>query len=191
MVGTLFAPVCLIGVIHIVMGVIVLLSPRAANVSGLAGFYGTPPVVTAIVFIGAGGLAIWAKLKSLPHRPHFVYLVPQQSVLLLQAWGVIMAMAAGQYPDGYIPANTHIDSALFILSDQAPILLLCASHLIEMIIMPNFIDNHWYKQWQAEYAARMNALRLVAMAENTKFWTDTVWEPTPRNNSPADDHNKE
>jgi hypothetical protein len=190
MIGTLFAPVCLIGVIHIVMGVIVILSPQSAKVSGLAGFCEVPPPIIAAVFILAGAIAIWAKLSNLPARPHFLYLVPQQSVLLLQAWGVILAMATGQYPDGYIPADTRIASALFILSDQSPMLLLCVSHLIEMIVTPHLVDNHWYKQWRLEYMARMDAMRLIAVAENTKFWTETDWS-TPRSTIPTDDHSKE
>jgi hypothetical protein len=191
MIGTLFAPVCLIGVIHIVMGAITIISPQAAKVSGLAGFYGVPPPVIAIVFILAGAIAIWAKLHSLPSRPHFLYLAPQQSVLFLQAWGVIMAMVAGQYPDGYIPADTRIGSALFILSDQSPMLLLCVSHLMEMIITPRLVDNHWYRQWRLEYMAKMDAFRMIAVAENTKFWTETEWDATPRSTTPTVDHNKE
>jgi hypothetical protein len=175
-IGTLFAPVCLIGVIHLVMGTLVLLSPQSAKVSGLAGFHGTPPGIIALILIATGALAIGAKLRSLPERPHFALLVPQQSVLLLQAWGVILAMVAGQYPDGYVPADTHLGSALFILSDQAPMLLLCASHLMEMVITPHLVDNHWYKQWKLEYMAKMDAMRLLALADNTRFWTETKWD---------------
>jgi hypothetical protein len=175
-IGTLFAPVCLIGAIHLVMGVIVLLAPQSAKVSGLAGFHGAPPGIIACIFIATGALAIGAKLRSLPERPHFAFLVPQQSVLLLQAWGVILAMVAGQYPDGYVPADTHLGSALFILSDQSPMLLLCISHLMEMIITPWLMDNYWHKQWKTEYMEKMNAMRLLAVADNTKFWTETKWD---------------
>ena len=131
----MFAPICVIGVIHIIGGLAALFAPGAALVTGLSGLTmtGAGSAQIAVTLIVVGFLAITARLSALPNDLRLFMITPQQVVLFVQAVGVLVALFNGCYPDGYQPAPTLAASRWFILGDQAPLLVLCLSHAADMV----------------------------------------------------------
>lgn len=118
----------LVGMAHLVSGLIALKVPAALGVTPLAGFdhfahsLGIGSQVSAYILIIVGILAVIASTYTFPYRVFL--LIPQQLVLLLQVWSISLAMASGRYPDGYIP----VGGGAFILNDQIWPWLLTVSH---------------------------------------------------------------
>ena len=137
----LFAPVALIGLIHIIGGVAVLVAPQAAYVSQLSGpMMVLPyPIVIAVGLILVGAMAVAARLLKMSERTRVVLIAPQQIVLLIQLMGVGVAAWNGAYPDGYIPVpGNWWASFWFILGDQAALVVLCLSHTFEFTTLKAF-----------------------------------------------------
>jgi len=65
----MFAPICVIGVIHIIGGLAALFAPGAALVTGLSGLTmtGAGSAQIAVTLIVVGFLAITARLSALPN----------------------------------------------------------------------------------------------------------------------------
>jgi hypothetical protein len=131
----MFAPVAVIGVIHIIAGLSALFAPGSTLTTGMYGLMasGASPAQVAITLIAVGFLAITARLSAARQDIRMFMITPQQIVLLVQAIGVLVVIANGYYPDGYHPANTLAESRWFILGDQAPWLVLCMAHVIDMM----------------------------------------------------------
>ena len=81
----LFAPVALIGLIHIIGGIAVLLAPQAAYVSQLSGpmMLLPHPIAIAAGLIVVGVMAISARLVKMSERTRVALIAPQQIVLLI------------------------------------------------------------------------------------------------------------
>lgn len=177
-IATIFAPIFLIGVVHIIGGISVLIAPDASLVSGLAGLRGIPPIPLGIMLIIVGGLAIYGKFSGMPKYPYCIWVVPQQIILFLQLWGVALAMVAGQYPDGYVPVpESYWRSLWFIISDQAPLIMFALSHTIELLLASRLRSPqvYWYEQYLHEQAARIEAQRASGLVKDTRFWSDASW----------------
>ena len=97
----LFAPVALIGLIHIIGGIAVLLAPQAAYVSQLSGpmMVLPHPIAIAAALIVVGVMAISARLVKMSERTRVALIAPQQIVLLIQLIGIGVAAWKGAYPD--------------------------------------------------------------------------------------------
>jgi hypothetical protein len=131
-----FAPVTLIGLIHIVSGIAVLVAPQTAKVSGLAGLSQLPPSWMGIILIGVGVAAIIGRIGLVSDNVAIGLIIPQQLVLMVQLVGIWYALRTGHYPDGYAPSEDWNTAFWFILGDQSAWLFLCVSHLLDMVLTP-------------------------------------------------------
>jgi hypothetical protein len=82
----LFAPVALIGLIHIIGGTAVLFAPQAAYVSQLSGpmMLLPEPIAIAIGLIVVGVMAIAARLLKMSEQMRVALIAPQQILLTIQ-----------------------------------------------------------------------------------------------------------
>jgi two-component sensor histidine kinase len=158
----LFAPVALIGLIHIIGGVAVLVAPQAAYVSQLSGLMMLlpHPIAIAIGLVLVGFMAVAARLMRMSERTRVALIAPQQIVLLIQLMGVSVAAWNGAYPDGYVPVpGNRWASFWFILGDQAALAVLCLSHTFEFITLKAF-----RLATPAQYEAKLAERDAVAAA---------------------------
>jgi two-component sensor histidine kinase len=158
----LFAPVALIGLIHIIGGMAVLVAPQAAYVSQLSGpmMLLPHPIAIAMGLILVGVMAITARLMRMSERTRVALIAPQQIVLLIQLIGISVAASNGAYPDGYVPVpGNWWASFWFILGDQAALVVLCLSHTFEFITLKAF-----RLTTPAQYEAKLAKKNAVAAA---------------------------
>lgn len=118
----------IVGLAHLMSGIVALASPAALYVTPLAGFVdltkmaGLSHNMAGVILIVVGFAAIAASRFSF--RGRILLLIPQQALLLMQIWSISLAMASGVYPDGYIPTG----GGAFVLNDQIWPWLLTISH---------------------------------------------------------------
>jgi two-component sensor histidine kinase len=178
----LFAPVALIGLIHIIGGIAVLVAPQAAYVSQLSGLMMVLPHPTAIAvgLIIVGVMAVTARLTTMAERTRAALIAPQQIVLVIQLMGVGVAAWKGAYPDGYVPVpGNWWASFWFILGDQAALVVLCLSHTFEFTTLKAFRITT-----PAQYEAQLAKKDAVAaaLAEERDTLESRVRERTERLN---------
>jgi hypothetical protein len=172
----LFAPIALIGLIHIVGGAAVLFAREAAFVSQLSGLMlllGPRPIPIALGLILVGVLAVAAELLVLSPKTRVLMVAPQQIVLLIQALGISVAAWHGAYPDGYVPVSGDWWASFwFIIGDQAAVLLLCLSHTFELLFAGKI--DRLQSLDAARLAVEHEALRAAEAAlekyHETEFW---------------------
>lgn len=158
----LFAPVALIGLIHIIGGIAVLVAPQAAYVSQLSGLMTLlpHPIAIAVGLILVGVMAVTARLMRMSERTRVALIAPQQFVLLVQLVGIGFAAWHGAYPDGYVPVpGNWWASFWFILGDQAALVVLCLSHTFEFMTLKAF-----RLTTPAQYEAQLAEKSAVATA---------------------------
>jgi hypothetical protein len=178
----LFAPVALIGLIHVIGGIAVLAAPQAAYVSQLSGLTMLLPHPTAIAvgLILVGVMAVTARLTKMAEQTRAALIAPQQIVLLIQLMGVGVAAWNGAYPDGYVPVpGNWWASFWFILGDQAALVVLCLSHTFEFTTLKAFRITT-----PAQYEAQLAKKDAVAaaLAEERDTLESRVRERTERLN---------
>jgi hypothetical protein len=168
--SVLLAPVALIGLVHIVGGGAVLVTPHAAYVSQLAGLLALipDPVAIAVVLIVVGAMAVTARLAPMTPQVSAALIAPQQIVLLVQLVGIGIAAASGSYPDGYVPVpGDHWGSVWFIVGDQAALILLCLSHTLDLFFGGTI--NATKCNYEMELDLREVQRRLAIYEEPTKW----------------------
>jgi hypothetical protein len=172
----LVAPIGLIGVIHVVGGIAILLTEKAAFVTSLAGFGFLDPFSKAILMIVVGFLAIVARTKFVPKHLERACIAPQEIVLLFQLGGILQAVFLGQYPNGHMPVEgDYWASVLFIVADQMPWMMLCVSHTTEFLFadcLVKRVTQYYENKIAAERATVMQAERLLSIQQETKFWAE-------------------
>jgi hypothetical protein len=109
-------------VFHVLAGTLIILDPQAGHSTGPDG---------VVRLIGknevAGGLMLASSLLALWYLRggvSVVWLLPQQALLILAAANAIGAVMVEQYADGTPRASE------FILTDQLPVILMAAFHLL-------------------------------------------------------------
>ena len=117
-----------VAAVHLFTGIALLIGGRALLATTplhfTADLFGNRHVVAAVLMTAAI-MAVVPFLILHPPRLLFVLmLAPQQILLSLHFVSVVTAIAAGQYPDGYVPAG----GAYFIFADQAWLLMVIAVH---------------------------------------------------------------
>jgi hypothetical protein len=176
---SLFAPVSVIGAAHVVGGVAVIAAPESAKVSGLAGpmMTGIEPGALALVLVVVGVAAIASRLSTVSPRAKLLLTIPQQVILLIQFYGVVVAVWLGGYPDGYIPVpGNWAASAWFILGDQAALIAMCLSHTFEVAFLRAVShEEHLQLELKLERDEHAACKRYLGMLKETKFW-ETVWD---------------
>jgi hypothetical protein len=172
----LVAPIGLIGVIHVVGGVAILLTEKAAFVTSLTGFGFLDPFGKAIMLILVGVLAIAARTRFVPDHAERACIIPQQIVLLIQLGGILQAIFLGQYPNGHTPVEgDYWASVWFIVADQMPWIMLCCSHTAELLFadcLVKRVTQYYENKIAAERATVMQAERLLSMQQEAKFWAE-------------------
>jgi hypothetical protein len=115
--------------LHLVTGVMLIIDPRVAQVTGLrvlAGSgTGTQPAFVGLVFVTSGLFALSALLRDLRVGPAvwtFWAFIPQQALAFIMAAGAIYAVMKGFYSSGTVLPRS------FIFTDQLPKLLLALLH---------------------------------------------------------------
>jgi hypothetical protein len=135
-VKTLFIAL-LVGVAHLVSGILVFHKPEAAFAAPTAmlqviaewlGIFGSGAVGATLIV--AGALAIIGSTASFSRRVHVWLFIPQEALLLLQLYSISMALIMGAYPDGYIPP----EGAWFILTDQIWAFIFAVSHSLWLAV---------------------------------------------------------
>jgi hypothetical protein len=135
-VKTLFIAL-LVGVAHLVSGILVFVRPEAASATPTSvlltiaeslGIFGTGAIGATLVI--AGALAIIGSTASFSRRVHVWLFIPQEALLLLQLYSISMALISGSYPDGYIPP----EGAWFILTDQIWAFIFAISHSLWLAV---------------------------------------------------------
>jgi hypothetical protein len=174
----LFAPVALIGFIHIGNGLTIFLSPEAAEVSALSGpmLTGASPYAIATILIGVGIAALLARLLVLSETLATALIAPQQIVLLVQLVGIMVALWRGFYPDGYAPSENWWDAFVFILGDQFAWIVLCLSHSLELLFAKTLTMDWLTRHYEARLAERdedlADAQRELGLYRDTRFWME-------------------
>jgi hypothetical protein len=176
---SLFAPVSVIGAAHVIGGAAVIAAPEAAKVSGLAGpmMTGVGPYPLAIILVIVGVLAIWSRMSTLSSKARLALTIPQQAVLLIQLYGVIVAIGMGGYPDGYIPVpGNWWASAWFIAGDQSALIAMCLSHSFEVIFLRAIPpEERLQLELKLEREEIKSLQRYLAMLKETQFWEKNIW----------------
>jgi hypothetical protein len=176
---SLFAPVSVIGAAHVFGGIAVIGAPQAALVSAMAGpmMTGMPAWLLALILVNVGGAAIYSRVSTVSHGVKLALTIPQQVILLIQLYGVIIAIWAGGYPDGYIPVpNNWAASAWFIFGDQAALIAMCLSHTFEVVFLKAIPhEEHLQLELKLERAEHESCRRYLGMLRETEFWEKTLW----------------
>lgn len=122
----------LVGIAHVISGVMVLVAPDAVFATPLASLYdiakamGFGYIFCGWLLVVAGAMAILGSSFIFKRHVHVSLFILQEALLLLQIWSISWALVEGRYPDGYTP----VDGAWFILSDQIWAWILAVSHSI-------------------------------------------------------------
>ena len=110
--------------------------------------------------------------------------VPQQVVLLVQAIGVCFAIWKGAYPDGYVPATTLSASRWFIFSDQAPLLVLCLPHAVDMVFANRIMMTQ--RQYEVDIEDCYRKVTLLTcrleLRETQQQWLEFSRDLNPKSN---------
>lgn len=162
-----YGPVTIVAIWHIASGIAVAMEPKTIYVSILAGL-NTP--FAALILLVTGGLALWARTTT--RRYATVLIVPQQVLLIVQAWSVAYAIWQGTYPDGYMPIPGNVSaSRWFISGDQIITLILIVWHSMEMALMAYFT---LLDKGEADEIKEMRS-RLASYEESGK-WVELIEE---------------
>jgi hypothetical protein len=176
---SLFAPVSVIGAAHVFGGVAVIGAPEAAKVSALAGpmAMGLSEGWLAVILVSVGVAAIASRVSTVSNRTRLALTIPQQALLLIQFYGVCVAILAGGYPDGYVPVpGNWAASAWFIFGDQAALLAMCLSHTFEVVFLRAISpEEHLQLELQLERSEHESCQRYLRMLKETHFWEKTLW----------------
>jgi hypothetical protein len=122
----------LVGIAHIALGIAALVEPASWRVTHLASLHdvvsysGYGPEAAGFVLLFAGVTAVFGATNGLRlgRWLRASFFIPQEVLLLLQIWSIIVAVVTGAYPDNYIP----VGGAWFIMADQVQALILALSH---------------------------------------------------------------
>lgn len=130
--------VLIIGIAHVLCGLIIVLEPAAAWVTPfhsmaqlLAKLYtdGSHHFIVGAALIITGLAAVVASQAPLSASNKVLLAYPQQLVLTGQFAAIVTAASLGVYPDGYTPKG----GTLFILSDQMQTLLFSVYHTVWIV----------------------------------------------------------
>lgn len=120
-----------IGVGHLLAGLSIALDPRSGLVTPFSEIMSLGGSTAAPILIIAGALAIGTCFEATPTAWKIFMIVPQQSILLLQASSLILTLFLGHYPDGYVP--NAVWPRLFIFNDQIWSIFCFLAHTWEVI----------------------------------------------------------
>ncbi len=113
--------------LHALWGVLLLASLSPYGATPLHVYEGVPRFAMAGFLFLASGLAAWAITRPGPSWQSLAALLPQQGLLTISAYAALLAVVEAHYGDGVIRPR------LFILADQAPVILAMVLHTAAVI----------------------------------------------------------
>jgi hypothetical protein len=114
--------------LHALWGVLLLASLSPYGATAMHIYASVPRFALAVVLFCASGLATWAiTYGRRPSWQSLAALAPQQALLTISAYAALLAVAQAHYGDGVIRPR------LFILADQAPVILTMLLHTAAVI----------------------------------------------------------
>lgn len=140
--------------LHITWGCLLLASRVPYGATALHVYYWVPRAVLAGALFAASGLAMWGVTRRRPSWQGLAALLPQQAIMTFSAYAAVVAVAAAQYGDG-VPRPR-----LFILADQAPVLLTMMLHTAAVIEM--------HARWPTGTILRVRLGELKARSERLR-----------------------
>jgi len=115
--------------LHTLWACLLLASKRPYGATALHVYTPLPRLLMAGVLLIASALAAWAVTRRRPSWQTLAALLPQQAILTVSAYAAIAAVVTAHYGDGVIRPR------LFILADQAPVILVFVLHTAAVIEM--------------------------------------------------------
>jgi hypothetical protein len=140
--------------LHITWGCLLLASAVPYGATALHVYHWVPRVVLAAALFAASGLAIWGVTRRRPSWQGLAALLPQQAIMTFSACAAVIAVAVAHYGDG-VPRPR-----LFILADQAPVILTMVLHTAAVIEM--------HARWPVGAALRTSLGELDAGSERLR-----------------------
>jgi hypothetical protein len=113
--------------LHALWGVLLLTSPAPYGATAIHVYNSVPRFALAALLFLASGLATWAITRPQPSWRTLAALLPQQALLTISAYAALLAVIGAHYGDGVIRPR------LFILADQAPIILTMLLHTAAVV----------------------------------------------------------
>jgi hypothetical protein len=113
--------------LHMLWGILLVASPAPYGATAMHVYASVPRVALAGVLFLASGLAAWAITWPQPSWKTLAALLPQQALLTISAYAALLAAAEAHYGDGVIRPR------LFILADQAPVILTMVLHTVAIV----------------------------------------------------------
>ncbi len=113
--------------LHALWGVLLLAGPSPYGATAVHVYSGVPRFALAAFLFLASGLAAWSITWPRPSWPSLAALLPQQALLTVSAYSALLAVIEAHYADGVIRPR------LFILADQAPVILTMMLHTAAVV----------------------------------------------------------
>jgi hypothetical protein len=115
--------------LHMLWGVLLLINQVPYGATAIHIYAGVPRFLMAAVFLTASGLAVYGVTRPYPTSQGLASLLPQQGLLTVSAYAALVAVILSRYGDG-VPRPR-----LFILADQAPVILTMILHTAAVVEM--------------------------------------------------------
>ena len=113
--------------LHALWASLLLINEAPLGATALHVYTGVPTYLLAGLFFAAAGLAAVALMRDRPTWKSLALLLPQQGLLSISAFGALLAVIYARYGDGAPRPR------LFILADQAPVILTMLLHTAAVI----------------------------------------------------------
>jgi hypothetical protein len=137
--------------LHALWGVLLLVDAPAVGATPLSVYRALPRVAVATGLLLAAALAVYGSTGTRgPATLRVLALMPQQGLLSVSAMASVVAVAAGRYGDGLARPR------LFIMADQAPIILTMLLHTVAVVAV------HMPRPGHDELRAAVLAVRAEA-----------------------------
>ena len=114
-------------VLHTIWGMCFLINTSAFGATPVHVYKNDPRMLIGLMFLTAAALGAYGLIFKPRSLIGLLCLLPQQSLLVVSATVAIISVADGHYADGVIRPT------LFILVDQAPIILAVVFHTVALI----------------------------------------------------------
>jgi hypothetical protein len=115
--------------LHALWAFLLLASQNPYGATALHVYRSVPHALMVGALLAASVLAAWAVTRDRPSWQTLAALLPQQAILTVSAYAAVAAVVVAHYGDGVIRPR------LFILADQAPVILVFVLHTAAVIEM--------------------------------------------------------
>ncbi len=113
--------------LHVLWGILLLANATPCGATALHVYSGVPRYLMTSLLFAAAALAAFGATRRPASWRGLVALLPQQGLLSVSAFGALLAVIDAHYLDGVTRPR------LFILADQAPVILTMLLHTVAVI----------------------------------------------------------